>query len=584
MTLAGAQADTSRGPWGWQVIALVVLAGWVAAAGLAQPALVDPDEPRTAIIAGLMAEHGDWLAPHLPAAFHHDFPHDPVEGDLLAYWDKPPLNFWMVAGAMKVLGPTALAARLPSALALVATVLLVYAAGRFLWGGIAGFLAGVVMALAPLPLAMAHVARMDSLLVALMMAMLLAILRLIYAAPRPWLWVLVLYGAAGLGILTKGPEAVVFPAAAVLVMVVLAGRWRNLLRLRPVVGAVICLAIAAPWYLYMHGRYPPATDGPSMGYLYEFFVRQHLTRAAGSEYEHSRFVPGMLLGLFLVGFMPWTIFLPGACAGLGREGWRQRRERPAVVLLLVWAALVIGAFSLSRTQLPHYILPAFPPVALVMGLYLSRRLAPDDRSRAFRWGMAATTVLGVPLVVGLVVATMRNGSWHPAFWLYVVAAGVLSVLGVTALVRRRNWAVFGYLVAGVAVIATFGFKADPTGFYRTKSMYATVQRMNLEELQPDDGFTAYPYLPYSYAWYLRDKPLIVLPAAGEDPYPEEPAEASLLAELNKPRRTFCSLQKNSMVDKLRPQVRWPIRVVSEKGADVTLIVTEPEPMEKPHEP
>jgi len=165
---------------------------------LAHAALVDPDEPRSAIVSRPMVERGDWLVARLPAAFHRDYPRNPVEGDTLVYWDKPPLFFWLGAVAMKVLGPVPLAARLPSALAHVGTVLLVYAAGRMLWGRRAGLLAGAVMAAAPAALVMSHLARMETLLAALTAAMLLAVLKLWSGQGRAWAWTVALYVAAGL--------------------------------------------------------------------------------------------------------------------------------------------------------------------------------------------------------------------------------------------------------------------------------------------------------------------------------------------------------------------------------------------------
>jgi 4-amino-4-deoxy-L-arabinose transferase-like glycosyltransferase len=606
MTTAGdapvSSGKAPRAPWGWHVLGLLVLAGWVACQGLTQPALVDPDEPRTAIVARLMAEQGDWLSPHLPAAFQHDYPHDPVEGDLLAYWDKPPLYFWLSGACMTAWCPSALAARLPAALAFVATVLLVYAAGRFLWGGGAGFLAGVVMAVSPLPLAMAHVARMDSLLAALMAALLLAILKLLYAPsrgaseghasswPQPdendgtqrraslheWFWVGVLYVSAGLGLLAKGPAAVALPAAAVLGTRVLTGRWRDLLRLRPLTGAVIALAVAAPWYLYMHFRYPAAADGSHAGYLYEFLVRQNLGRATGGEYEHSRFVPGILVAIFLGGLLPWAAFLPAACRELAPEGWRERRRRPALVLLGVWVAVVIGVFSLSRTQLAHYVLPAFPPAALVLGLYFSRCLAPDSRRRAFRAGLVGTTVVGGLLMAAGIILMVRYGLWQAAFWPYAVVMGALLVLGIAALMRRRHWNAFGYLAASVAVIASFVLTADPAGLYRKNSTYASVLAMDPRGPASGDVITAYPHPPYSFAWYLWGR-LTLLPPGGVGDRPEDPTEASLVKLLNEPHRTFCSLQKHDMVERLRRQVRWPLRVVSGEKAQFTVIVTEPSP-------
>jgi 4-amino-4-deoxy-L-arabinose transferase-like glycosyltransferase len=570
MTPAAGQPETPGRLWAWEGLALALLAGCLAAIHLGHPALVDPDEPRTALVMRLMAERGDWLAPHLPRLFHHDYPHDPVEGDLFAYCDKPPLGFCLGAAAMKVLGPTALAARLPSALAYLATVLLVYAGGRLLWPGRAGFFAAVVMALSPLAFIFAHIARMDALLVALMTAMLLAILRLVHGAGPAWAWTLVLYVAAGLGLLTKGPEAIALPAAAVLITVALTGRWRDLRRLRPLTGAVICLAIAMPWYLYMHLRYPG--DGQAHGFLYEFLVRQHVGRATSGEFGH-RLPPGALLGILLVGMFPWSGLLPWPWSRLLRQGWQQRRQSPAVVLLLAWPAIIVAAFSLSRTQLPHYVLPAVPPLALLAGAYAAERLRAPDAGRWFRWSAAASAILMTLGLPAMTVALCLSCMTSLAYWAAVGLGATAAAAAAAFLVWNRPRINLAVLAAATALVLSVVLLADPLHVYRESTTIDEAATL-AESERPGDAVIAYPYTPYSLAWYLWPRE-IPYPMAG-GPEPEEPSFTGLLDALNQPRRTFCVLQKRSALEAIRAGVRWPIRVLSSMP-DHTLLVTEPPP-------
>ena len=567
--LAGREL-TPRSRWFPEILLLLALSGWAVGIHFSHRTLMDPDEPRTAIVCRLMAEQGDWLSPHLPAVFHHDYPHDRMEGDLFAYWDKPPLAFWIGAAAMKVLGPTAAAARFPAGLGHIATVLLVYAAGRRLWPGRAGLWAGIVMALAPMAMVFAHIARMDSLMAALMTAMLLAVLHLVLGTNRPWTWTLVLYVAAGLGLLTKGPAAVVLPAAAVGVTVALTGRWGDLWRLHPFAGAVICLAIAAPWYIYMGWRYLPAADGSDAGFLHEFLIRQHLGRATGGEYGHAGHFPGFLLGVLAAGLVPWTIFLPAACARAVRDGWRLRREHPAAILLPAWAAIVVIAFSLSRTQLPHYVLPAIPPLALITGAYLADRLAQANPGGWFRMGLALTVPMGALLAVGAWVGLWYFGYWHDNY--AFAAAGLLGIAaaGTWLLLRRNYSAALAFLAAGIVFAATFVFTADPLHIYQNSSTRYEVNVLK-KALQPGDAVIAYPYTPYSTAWYLWPRPV---PYPTASPPSGAPSVLLLVAEMNQPRRTFCMLQKAATLEVLRREVRWPIRVLS-TAPDHTLIVTEP---------
>jgi 4-amino-4-deoxy-L-arabinose transferase-like glycosyltransferase len=554
----------------WEVLGLIVLTGWLTGVHLGHAALVDPDEPRVAIVMRLMAERGDWLSPHLPAVFHRDYPHDPMEGDLFAYWDKPPLGFWLGAAAMKVLGPTALAARLPTGLNHLAAVLAVYFAGRLLWGGRAGFLAGAALATAPLPLVLAHAARMDAMLVAFIAIMFLAILRLAYGAGRPWAWMLVLGMAGGLGLLTKGLEAVAIPIAACGLVLVLARRVGQLRWTHVAVASAIALVVAAPWYAYMHLRYPAMADGSSEGFLYEFLWRQHFGRAMTGEYGHRGGPPGTLLGVTIAGLLPWAVFLPAAIAGLARQGWRERRERPAVLLLLAWTAVVVGVFSLTKTQLSHYVAPAFPALALLVGAYLADRMAALTTDRWFRIGLAVTIVLGGVLVAGVTEYLIRKDLWSKNYlWAGALMTGVV-IAGLISIVRNRREAAVGLLIGGLVIVETFFMASDPLRVYFEHTTRGEVGII-LKAFKPGDEIIAYPYTPYSLAWYLWPREVRHPTSAAA---PGEPSYPALIAELNKPRRTFCVLQKRSVLDVVRKEARWPIRVLSVMP-EHTLFVTEP---------
>ena len=531
------------------VAILLVLSGFLVGVRLAQAPLLDPDEPRSALVSRLMAERGDWLVPRLPVAFHHDYPRNPVEGDTFVYWDKPPLFFWLGAAAMKVLGPAPLAARLPAALAHVATVLLVYAAARMLWGRRAALLAGAVMAVAPASLIMAHVARMETLLTALTAAMLLAVLKLWTGEGRAWVWTIVLYAAAGLGLLTKGPVAVILPGLAVLAVVVLTRRWGDLARLRPLAGVLIVLAIAAPWYMYMHLHYPGSVG--SGGFARAFFLSQHFERATTEVYGHGGHWPGFLLGVLLVGLLPWTIFLPHACVRLFREGWRERRQHPAVMLLFAWAIVTLGAFSLSKTQLPHYVVPVVPPLAILVGAYLAERSASPERNRLFAFGLAVTTVMGAVMLGVMLWILKRDGTWGPTRVGLLAAILMVLLLGTAAIVRKKWPNAVALLVLGSAGLAAFIFLADPL---RLSQKLTTRQeaRVILRNLRPGDRLISYPYTPYSLAWYLWPREMV-----------NPPNEDALAAEINRPVRTLCILHKKAVLPRLLPKIRWPTTLLTQ---------------------
>jgi 4-amino-4-deoxy-L-arabinose transferase-like glycosyltransferase len=499
---ASSAGKDARRPWAGHALLLVALSGLLAFVGLGSWPLMDPDEPRSAMISRLMVDRGDWLAPHLPAMFARDYPNDPIEGDLLAYWDKPPLYFWLTAAAMKALGPTELAARLVAALSFMATVLMVYAAGRSLWGPRAGLWAGLIMAVAPMPLALAHVARLDGLLVAFMTLMLLATLRLMHGTARPWRWTLVLYAAAGLGFLTKGPEAIAFPVAAAFITICLTRRWSDLRPLHTLAGIALFLAIAAPWFIYMGYRYPASDDYSNPGYLTAFFYDQHFGRAGGGAGQHLP--PGSLVGVLLGGLLPWTVFLPGAVLRLARDGWRRRRDEPAFLLLATYALLIVGLFSCLKTGQLHYALPAFPPLAVLVGAYVARSTFARLRTAA------------------------------------IIMTVVMAVGGLVFLV------------------------ADPVSLSANRSTRAETLTIRAR-WQEGDAVLAYPAPPYSFAWYLMEPGRPAGPTPGGS-FAAVSDLNTLVDRLNEPHRTFCLLRRRPMIDSLRPRVRGTILVLSDSYA------------------
>jgi 4-amino-4-deoxy-L-arabinose transferase-like glycosyltransferase len=564
-------SERRRAGGGWvDVVGLLLVSLFLSTVCLGAP-LVDPDEPRTAIVARLMVDRGDWLSPHLPAAFHHHYPHDPIEGDLLAYWDKPPLFFWLAAFGMKVLGPSALAARLPSAASFVATVLLVFAAVRHLSGRRASLIAGAAAAVSPLAVALAHVARMETLLMALMTAMLLASLRLMDDRPKSWLWTMVLYVCAGLGLLTKGLVAVVLPAAAVFATIVVLGRWRDLGSLRPFSGIAIVLAVSAPWFVYMHLRYPPGAG--SAGFSQSFFIGQHLTRMTSETFGHKH-IPGFLLACLIGGGLPWTFFLPGALAWGWREFWDRREKRSLILLPVLWAAAVVGAFSISSTQMIHYVLPAVPALAIVVGDYLGMDMGSLQGSRLFRASSWLTVIALAMAVVAIPPVLVLKGTWRATHLMFLVPLALVLIAGAAALRKHLySWGLAA-AAASMGLILTFAFAGDPVGIYqyRTTRFEARLVSKNLRE---GDGLMAYPDMPFSFWWYMWPRP-VSYPTHSQS-YADPRNLDQLTAEIRSHARTFVLLPKNVDFDLIRLKVDRPVAVLSSRPRYTLVIFTNERP-------
>ena len=323
----------------WCVASLIALSGAIFLYQLGGLALFEPDEGRNAEIAREILLLKDWVTPHY---------------DFVPYLDKPMLFYWLAAMAYKVCGVSEMAARLPSMLAAVGCVLLVFDLGRRR-GGIAGGLASsLILATSPLFVAFAHTAIFDMTLTFFVTLGLWAFSRAADDGGRHRTrWALVMGAAVALATLTKGPIGVVLPALVVLVWAVWSKRWWFLGGSAPAVGVGIFVLLVVPWYLVAEQRNP--------GYLRYFLLEENLLRYLTTRFRKEGPWHFYLVVLAL-GMFPWSPWLYPLLRGI-RTVLKDEHTR----LMCIWAAVPLVFFSLSSSKLPGYVLPCLPPMALLLG-------------------------------------------------------------------------------------------------------------------------------------------------------------------------------------------------------------------------
>jgi 4-amino-4-deoxy-L-arabinose transferase-like glycosyltransferase len=360
------------------------------ASGIWAMPLQEPDEGRYADIAATMARGGDFLTPHL---------------DGIRYYEKPPLFFWSAALAMRAFGPTEWAARLPSALAALATVATVLALGRAALGPRTGALAGLVLASAPLLAIFSRVCIVDVVLLAFLTGALAALHQSLVArapeeAPRRGP-VMAFYALAALATLTKGPIGAAIPAVTAAAYVAATRDWRGLGGVLRPDGPALYLAIAAPWFVAM--------SLVNHGYAQSFFIGETLERfATGGGFDRDA-PPWYYLPVLAGTFAPWSFAAGGVLARAQRTGLRpaDRRGRSRVFFL---AALLgpLLLLSFAHSKLVYYALPLFPPLALLTADAIAREEdpAPPRPARGLAWAFAATAAIAL-VVAALFAAGSR---------------------------------------------------------------------------------------------------------------------------------------------------------------------------------
>ncbi len=310
---------------------------------LAERPLFDPDEGRYAEIPREMLSGGDWVIPHLNA---------------LVYLEKPPLQYWLTALAMRALGPSEFAARLCTGIAGYLSLVAVFLLGRKLWGFDAGVRAGLYTAASTLFVLLGHQLTLDMMLSFWLLAALGCMLMAQAGAepPRHWrVWMLGCWAAMALALLTKGLIGALIPGATLSVYMVWQRDWALLRRLNLRWGLPLFAAIGAPWFVLAARANPQ--------FLMFFFVREHFLRFL-TPIEHRTEPWWFFAPVLVVGIMPWLPQAMRALASPHADRVPRGRFNPAR-LLWVWSVFVLIFFSFSDSKLIPYILPAVPALALL---------------------------------------------------------------------------------------------------------------------------------------------------------------------------------------------------------------------------
>jgi 4-amino-4-deoxy-L-arabinose transferase-like glycosyltransferase len=444
--------------------------------------LTDPDEGRYAEISREMALTGDWIIPHLFGS---------------PYLEKPPLLYWLTAAAFRALGPSEIAGRLPPALAGALGVLLAGAFARRHFSSGAGSLAAIVLASTALYVALARTVVTDTLFAVALSGALFSFFSHREAATKGFARALSFWLFLAAATLSKGPAALVLCGLVIAGDAALGRSWRALFAPRLLICAPLFFALALPWFGIVQYRYP--------SFLSFYLWKEHLGRAAGSEHAEPVywFVPWVLGGL-----LPWTP-LAIAAAPAWRAALAERSlEARAVRFLLVWAATVFVVFSLARGKLATYILPMFPPLAVLVGRSLDPLIDVRVSSRSVELAFVASglalLVGGAGAILGATIVATGLGTARLA----LLATSVLTS-GLTTILWSKRGASkpLAALVFGTCALYVGLASAAPalSRSFTARPLIAAVG----QELGSRDSYALWgKYLP-STAFYLGRPPFLV---------------------------------------------------------------------------
>ncbi len=430
---------------------LVVLAVLLAFAFQGSRGLWNTDEGRYVDGALQMVDSGNYLVPA----------YSPIEVNL----SKPPVTYWVIAGAVKLLGRNTWATRLPWACAFVATVWLLYGMGLRLVPD-KPWLPGLIYATSLPPFVAANVVNPDTLLTLCEALAMYGFVAWMFAADgsRARVWLALMWLGWGLAFLTKGPPGLL-PLLAVVPFLVIRDGWRNLGRLFTLPGLAVFVLAGFGWYLVVVLRVPWA--------LHYFLHYEFYDRIFTSVQHRNPGLWGWAIVYFptlILGTLPWWPALAWTMLRRKREpAAEMAAPRTGVSLLLwMWFGIPFVVFCLAQSRLPAYVLPLFLPLSLLLAISLQRWIDPRRNFQRF----------------GLVV------------W-------------VVALLALRGWVAYAVKQShrdNRLIAAQLSAMADPTMYSGVVFIEATSAGYNIEERTPW-GIRLYLQKPvYAVAWLSNTGP------------------------------------------------------------------------------
>jgi 4-amino-4-deoxy-L-arabinose transferase-like glycosyltransferase len=522
-------------------------------------ALSEPDEPRYAEIPREMIESGDWVTPRL---------------NYVKYFEKPPLVYWLTAANFEFFGMSECVARLWPAIFAVVGISVTYALGRSMYGPWTGYAAAAVLAATPLYFGLSQILILDMPLTGLMTVALGAFWFAYTDSRRRSRYVWLLYAAAALAVLTKGPVAPLLIGAVIVAFLLLQGNLRALQWLVSPSGIVLFLLIAAPWFVLVSQRNPEFVD---------FFVfKQHVARFLTPD-EHRQplwfFVP-----IIVAGMLPWTAFALFAPRMVARFVARvvTRDVSSATLYCATWSAVIFAFFSLSGSKLATYILPMFCPLAILAARFFHRLIA-DGRTDVLRRGTVMVLALAVATVLGAVITGEVVDAWQvavllPALYGGGVLLGVTAIVALALLRRRGPAACFATLLLGmlglqVVAITGRGFAAE----YRTLGLAVHAQ------VKADDEIVTYVHYVQAIPFYGHRRTIMV-GGRGELDFGSRQenqraffwdTDAQLLEAWRSPGRHLFLIINRVELEPLLPQLQPMPRQVAAHGKKVIVVNFDP---------
>ncbi len=457
--------------------------------------IIIPDESRYAEIPREMIASGDWIVPRLNG---------------LRYFEKPVMGYWLNALSIKLFGENAFAVRFPSAAATGLSAFLVFLLIRRFSGGItAGTQAALIFLTSFIVFGIGTFNILDSMLAMFVTASMASFFFAHNADSLKKNVFLLLFGVfCALAFLTKGFLAFAIPVVAIVPFMIWEGRFKSLFIIGwlPIIAAIL---VVIPWAVMVHFKAPD---------FWNFFVfNEHIKRFLSSGAQHHESF-WYYIYLFPAAALPWTCLFPAAILGLKKTGIKTSMTRFAIC----WFFFPFLFFSVSKGKILTYILPCFPPFAMLMSIGLKKYFETDGKKlfSVAVWSLAVLAAIIAVALIGVQNIGFKGFKPYDQTWkwgLGVFGFVMFAFLLISA-VRVSNSKIKLMLVGCSPLLLLFGSNFIMPDLTLEHKAPGTFLMKNAHKIKTDTMLVADEDPMGAVCWFYKRDDVYLLEGGGEVSY------------------------------------------------------------------
>jgi len=465
----------SGGFWIKDTIILSLLIGCAFFLFLGDRPLGVPDEGNYAEIIREMFVSGNFITPYL---------------NEIKFFEKPILLYWLGSLALKVGGVNVWALRSINALLALLLCLITYLVGRHIYNRQIGWYASLILASNVLFFGLAHFITTDMTVTVFLSITLLSFLFFIKKnCSKPW----ALYIGAistGLAMLAKGLIGLFLPGIILCSWIILTNEWRLLKTIPWIKCILLFCAIALPWHILVMRHNPE--------FFQIYFIEHHFLRFATRLVGHPQPL-WYYLPVILIGFYPWVIFLPQTLSLIFQNIKHHAPNHQCDLFLLLWATIVIGFFTIATSKLISYILPAFPPLTLLIARFLNQ-----SHLSKLKWALGLFILINIILSsLLLYISNIDHFLNAQKYFIYLsITLLIGSLISYIWLKKRQLTFVVFNIAFSTCISLIIGIVAIPS--LDNRSIYSLTMILK-KYRSPQDPVIAFNHFYQDLSFYLQDR-------------------------------------------------------------------------------